>query len=74
MKKFIVNNNYMYSTIEDEYKKENNTFYEFGFENSVGEGFIVIKNNDKDLIASFMLVSVNKSGYLYQCIYNDWKE
>jgi hypothetical protein len=73
MKKFLINKNYMYSDIVKEYNKGNNSFYEFGNKNNVGEGFIVIKNQDKDLTTSFMLASASKNGYVYTCIYNDVK-
>ena len=38
---------------------------------AVGEGFTVLKHNEKDLTISFVLNGANDSDFLYECIYSD---
>ncbi len=36
----------------------------------VGEGFIVLRHSEKDIVISFVL-SGTSGGYVYDCIYSD---
>ena len=39
----------------------------------VGEGFIVLKHNDKDITISFVLDGASSTNYSYECVYSDVK-
>ncbi|HEY4755806.1 MAG TPA: hypothetical protein VIH28_07125 [Ignavibacteriaceae bacterium] len=41
--------------------------------NTIGENFIVLKHNDKDLTVSFMLEGGSSLGCSYECVYSDVK-
>lgn len=75
MEKFEINKDYLYSDIEKSILANNKEVTEinWGYENKVGEGFLVIKSCINDKACSFMLTSASKNGYIYKCIYNDWR-
>jgi len=39
----------------------------------VGENFIILKHQEKDLVISFVLTSASGNGFQYECIYSDLK-
>jgi hypothetical protein len=39
----------------------------------IGETFIVLRSNKKDITISFMLNRASSKGYFYKCIYTDLK-
>ena len=61
-----------YKTIEEFAEDNDYSMEELGKE-TVGESFIVLKHNEKDLTISFVLVSSGSNGFNYECIYSDLK-
>lgn len=65
-----ISSSYLYEYIETYANTYNYFIIELG-SNVVGESFIVLKHNDKDITISFMLESSNSKGFIYKCIYSD---
>ena len=42
--------------------------------NLIGENFVVLKHNEKDITVSFILTSVSGIFYYYECVYSDLKK
>jgi len=71
MKKISLNNTYDYKSIEVFTNTNNSSIQEHG-NNCVGENFLIVKHNSKDITTSFVLVGYNNlNGNIYKCIYND---
>ena len=54
-----------------EFAKENNYEEENLGNSTIGESFIVLKHQDKDLTISFVLTGQSGTGYIYECVYSD---
>lgn len=54
-----------------EYSEDYNYSMEDIGNDVVGENFIVLKHNEKDLTISFVLTSSSGTGHIYECIYSD---
>ena len=63
---------YAWSSIIDFANENDYSIIEHGSE-IIGENFMVLKHNDKDLTVSFILSSANVNGFFYECIYSDLK-
>ena len=61
---------YKFSTIEEFANENNYSFDEYGVDH-LGENFIVLKHNEKDLTITFVLTSAGSNGYQYECVYSD---
>jgi hypothetical protein len=59
-----------YTSIENFANEHNYSLTEHG-DFLIGEKFIVLKHNEKDLTISFMLSSTNGLTSFYDCIYSD---
>jgi len=75
MKKFEIGKDYFYTVIKQVVNESGGDLIgrEMG-DDIVGKGFIVVEHLTDGDACSFMLVSTNKSGFIYKCIYNDWKK
>ncbi len=62
--------NYLYSKIETFASNNNYNINEYG-NNRIGENFLTLKHNDKDIVISFVLDGATANGYIYKCIYSD---
>ena len=65
-------NQYSYKDIEEFAENNNYSPTEHGT-NIIGENFIVLNHNDKDITVSFVLVGTGGDYYIYECIYSDLK-
>lgn len=70
MKKPKLGNSYIYNKIEQFANDNNYTVTELG-ENVIGENFLVLKHNEKDITISFVLTGATFKTYIYRCIYSD---
>ena len=61
-----------YDSIEEFANANDYTIKEMGPE-YVGENFIVLTHNEKDIVESYVLTSANGKGYFYTCVYSDNK-
>lgn len=61
---------YSFGSIEQFASDNNFDIIEHGSFN-VGEQFIVLKSNEKDIVVSFMLESFTPNGGQYVCVYSD---
>lgn len=71
---FVIGLSYEYKAI-DAYVQayESLDLVEHGGE-FVGRNFLVIINQDKLDVVSFVLDGATRNGYIYRCVYNDIKE
>lgn len=67
MKKGI---SYKYNDIEEFANKNSFDIEEFG-KNAVGENFLKLQHQDKDVVISFVLVGGGDNQYIYECVYSD---
>jgi hypothetical protein len=63
-------NSYGYNSVE-EFANENNFDIEENGSNRVGENFLTLKHQTKDIVVSFVLTGGNNNQYFYECIYSD---
>lgn len=63
---------YSIGTITKFADKEGYSLEEHG-KNVIGENFVVLKHNDKDITISFVLEGASSSAYMYECVYSDLK-
>jgi hypothetical protein len=68
----ILNQEYDFQQIEEFERKENYNSDQLG-NGVIGETFIVLRNNYKDITISFMLIVASSKKNFYKCIYNDLK-
>lgn len=61
---------YSYNQIEA-FANENDYSIEDYGRKRIGENFLVLLHNDKDITISFILSGVRSNEYIYQCIYTD---
>jgi hypothetical protein len=59
---------YNYKEIEEFANQNNFEIEEFG-RNCVGENFLKLQHNDKDIVISFVLVGATNIQYIYECVY-----
>lgn len=72
MKKPKRGNSYIYKKIEQFANENDYTITELG-NDVVGEGFLVLKHNERDLTISFVLTGATSKAYIYRCVYSDVK-
>ena len=65
-----LNKNYFFNEIEEFANNNNYELEAFGYE-IIGEHFILLKHNDKDITHSFILDGATSSQYIYKCVYSD---
>ena len=63
---------YNYSQIENFAEENGYAITEHG-RDLIGENFIALSHNEKDLTISFVLTGATGTEYIYQCIYTDIK-
>ena len=63
------NQNYLFSQLE-EFAGGDYSMEQYGKE-IVGEHFIVLRHNTKDLVHSYVLTGIQGGEYVYKCIYSD---
>ena len=63
---------YASSSIVDFANENDYSILEHGAE-IIGENFLVLKHNYKDLTVRFILSSDNVNGFFYECVYSDLK-
>lgn len=69
-KEFKLNEEYLYPIIE-KYSLDNDLEEnEYGV-NCVGENFLVLKHQDKDIAISFVMTGWSENGGIFKCIYTD---
>lgn len=61
---------YPYTQIETFASENDYSFEDYGPER-IGENFLVLSHNEKDITISFVLSGVRSNEYIYQCIYTD---
>jgi hypothetical protein len=64
------NKNYTYSKVEEFAEKNDFDLEELG-NNQVGENFLILKSNSKDISISFVLTGSSNKDFIYKCIYSD---
>ncbi|MCK4665074.1 MAG: hypothetical protein KAT68_19555 [Bacteroidales bacterium] len=67
MKKY---HNHTYTAIENYAEKNNYEITEYG-PDIIGENFLILKHNDKDITISFVLSGTSGENFIYECIYSD---
>ncbi len=71
---FAPSHDLLYSSILGLAAKDGLTVREYG-EEFIGEGLIVCKDEEKDLVISFMASSYSAEfSHFYRCVYNDWQK
>ena len=65
-----LNKEYIYSKIEKFAETEDFDIEEVG-NNQIGENFLILKSNQKDISLSFLLTGATSKGFIYKLIYTD---
>ena len=63
---------YTFVAITEFANKEGYSLEEHG-KNVIGENFVVLKHDSKDITISFVLEGASSSAYMYECVYSDLK-
>ena len=66
-----VNKEYTYNFLGDFANKENFEIEDNGKFN-VGESFIILRSNQRDLVVSFILTGCVGKDCMYKCVYSDF--
>jgi len=66
----VKGNNYEYLKIVNFADKNNYNVEELG-NNGIGQNFILLQHEEKDIILSFVLTGVGNNQYIYECVYSD---
>ena len=69
---FIKGKEYTWEQILD-FSKENDFNIIENEKTVIGEQFIILKHNNKDIVISFILSSSSSNLYYYECVYTDLK-
>lgn len=64
---------FVYGNDIENFANENDYSTEYYGGNVIGENFIILKHNERDITITFILEGATSNQYVYECVYSDLK-